>query len=175
MHVPTHLALSWLIGHALPERRDRRLVAWAGVAPDLDALTLLAGPEAFKHYHHILTHGVFAAVIVTLAFTALARDRLKVAVLALLAFHFHLFCDLLGAGTDWPIVYFYPFSRHEYFTPYGWPLASWQNMTITFAALIAIAWIGVKRGRTFVETFLPASADAAVVEVLHRRFAPRAK
>ncbi len=174
MHVPTHLALSWLIGHGLAERRDRRLVAWAGVAPDLDGLTILAGGEAFKHYHHILTHGIVAAVVVTVAFTALARDRLKVAVLALLAFHFHLLCDLLGAGRDWPIVYLLPFSHYEYFTPYGWPLASWQNATITVAALMAIGWIGVVRGRTIAETFLPAKADLAVVEVLRRRFARRA-
>ena len=44
-------------------------------------------------------------------------------------------------------------------------------MTITLAALALIAWIGVVRGYTFVETFAPARADAAVVEVLRRRFA----
>ncbi len=170
MHVPTHLALSWLIGHRLRERRDRRLVAWAGIMPDLDALTLLAGPEAFRRYHHILTHGIVTGVIVTVLFTVLARERWKVAGLAFLTFHFHLFCDLLGAGRDWPIVYLYPFSRFEYFTPYGWPLASWQNVTITLVALVAIAWIGIKRGYSFAETFLPASADRTVVEILRRRF-----
>ncbi len=170
MHVPTHLALSWLIGHRLRERRDRRLVAYAGIMPDLDALTLLIGPGAFRRYHHILTHGIVTGVIVTVLFTLLARERWKVAALAFLAFHFHLFCDLLGAGRDWPIVYLYPFSRYEYFTPYGWPLASWQNATITVAALVAIAWVGIRRGYTFVETFLPAKADLAVVEVLRRRF-----
>lgn len=170
MHVPTHLALSWLIGHRLRERRDRRLVAWAGVAPDLDALLLLAGADAFRRYHHNLTHGIVAGVIVTVLFTLLARERWKVAGLAFLTFHFHLSCDLVGAGRDWPIVYLYPFSRYEYFAPYGWPLASWQNATITVAALVAIAWVGVRRGYTFVEALLPAKADLAVVEVLRRRF-----
>ena len=27
MHVPTRFAISWLVGHSLPEHRDRRLVA----------------------------------------------------------------------------------------------------------------------------------------------------
>ena len=127
MQVPIHLAISWLIGHRLPERRDRRLVTWSGVVPDLDALSLLGGAGAYSEYHHVLTHGVVAAVVVTALSTAFARQRGKVLLLSLLAFHVHLICDLLGSGRDWPIVYFYPFSRHEYFTPYGWPLASPQN------------------------------------------------
>ena len=172
MHVPTHLAISWLVAHGLAERRDRRLVAWAGVAPDIDALSLLAGPEGIRHYHHILTHNLVSAIVVTFLFTAFARDRLKVAILALTTFHLHLLCDLLGAGRDWPIVYLWPFSRYEYYTPYGWPLASWENVTITFVALALIAWVGIVRGCTFVETFAPAKAGAAVVEVLRRRFAP---
>ena len=73
MQVPIHLAISWLIGHRLPERRDRRLVTWAGVLPDLDALSLLGGARAFSEYHHLVTHGVVAAVVVTAACTALAR------------------------------------------------------------------------------------------------------
>ena len=104
MHVPTHLAISWLVGHRLGERRDRRLVAWAGVAPDLDALSLLAGAQSFSKYHHNITHGILGAVVMTLLFTAFAKDKLKVAVLALLTYHLHLFCDLIGAGRDWPIV-----------------------------------------------------------------------
>jgi membrane-bound metal-dependent hydrolase YbcI (DUF457 family) len=174
MQVPTHLMLSWLVGHRLRERRDRRLVAWAGVAPDLDALSLLGGAEGFSRFHHNLTHGIVAALVVTAVFTACARQRLRVAALALLTFHLHLVCDLIGAGRDWPIVYLWPFSRYEYFSPYGWPLASWQNATITLLALVLIAWIGVLRGYTFVESFAPAKADAAVVAALRRRFGGRA-
>jgi hypothetical protein len=173
MHIPTHLALAWLVGHRLRERRDRRLVAWAGVAPDLDALSLLGGAKGLSQYHHNLTHGIVAAVLVTALFAACARDRLKVAGLALITFHLHLLCDLVGAGRDWPIVYLWPFNHYEYFSPYGWPLASWQNTTITVVALALIGWIGVARGCTFVEAFLPAKADAAVVEVLRRWFSPR--
>jgi membrane-bound metal-dependent hydrolase YbcI (DUF457 family) len=149
MQVPTHLAISWLIGHRLPERRDRRLVTWAGVLPDLDALSLLGGAGAFSEYHHVLTHGLV---------------------------HVHLLCDLLGSGRDWPIIYFYPFSRHEFYTPYGWPLASPQNTFVWLAAVALTVWIGITRGRTFAEAFLPARADAAVVKALrdiYARFKPR--
>ena len=166
MQVPTHLAISWLIGHRLPELRDRRLVTWSGVVPDLDALSLLAGAGAYSEYHHVVTHGVVAAVVGTAIWTACARERWKVMCLSLLAFHVHLVCDLLGSGRDWPIVYFYPFSRHEFFTPYGWPLASPQNGVVWLAAVALTIWIGITRGRTFAEAFLPARADAAVVKAL---------
>lgn len=176
MQVPTHLAISWLIGHRLPERRDRRLVTWAGVVPDLDALSLLGGAAAYGEYHHVVTHGIAAAVVVTGISAAFARERGKVLLLSFLAFHVHLICDLLGSGRDWPIVYLYPFSRHEFFTPYGWPLASSQNAFVWLAAVALTVWIGIARGRTFVEAFLPARADAAVAKALrdiYRRFRPR--
>ncbi|MGD1104728.1 MAG: metal-dependent hydrolase [Terriglobia bacterium] len=166
MQVPIHLAISWLIGHRLPERRDRRLVAWSGVVPDLDALSLLGGAAAYSEYHHVLTHGVVAAVVVTTISAAFARERWKVLLLALLAFHVHLICDLLGSGRNWPLVYFYPFNRHEYYTPYGWPLASLQNAFVWLAAVALTVWVGTTRGRTFAEAFLPARADAAVVKAL---------
>jgi len=175
MHVPTHLALSWLVGHRLSERRDRRLVAWAGIAPDLDALSLLGGAAGFSHYHHVLTHNIAGALVTTAVCAAFAKKRWKVAALAFVTFHLHILCDLIGAGRDWPVVYLWPFSHYEYFSPYGWPLASWQNMTITAVAFFFIAWIGIVRGYTFVESFLPAKADAAVVEVLRRRFAGRTR
>jgi hypothetical protein len=166
MQVPIHLAISWLIGHRLPERRDRRLVTWSGVVPDLDALALLGGTAAYSEYHHVLTHGVVAAVVGTAIWTVCARERWKVLLLSLLAFHVHLLCDLAGSGRDWPVIYFYPFSRHEYYTPYGWPLASPQNALVWLAAVALTIWIGITRGRTFAEAFLPARADAAVAKVL---------
>ena len=95
--------------------------------------------------------------------------------LSLLAFHVHLICDLLGSGRDWPIVYFYPLTRHEYFTPYGWPLASPQNAFVWLAAVALTVCIGITRGRTFGEAFLPARADAAVAKALrdmYQRFRP---
>lgn len=170
MHLPTHLALSWLIGHKLPDRRDRLLVAWAGVIPDLDALAALGGEELYSRWHHVLTHGAVAAVVFTALFAAVARQRLKVAALTLVAFHGHLLCDQLGSGPEWSIAYLYPFSAWEQFTPYGWGLASWQNTTITMIAIGFSIRAGILHGRTFAESFLPARADAAVAAAFRARF-----
>ncbi len=62
MQIPTHLALSWLIAHGLPDRRERVLIAWAGVLPDLDALTIFKGYDYYSPYHHVVTHGIVAAL-----------------------------------------------------------------------------------------------------------------
>ena len=146
-------------------------MTWAGVVPDLDAIPLLFGVGAYSTYHHVLTHGIVAAVVVTAVWTVLARDRLRVALLSLAAFHVHLLCDLVGSaaqGEPWSITYLWPFSHREIISPYSWDLASPQN---AFVWLIAVAWtvrIGLVHGRTFAETFLPARADAAIVATLRK-------
>ena len=173
MHPQTHLAASWLVGCRLAARRDRVLVAWAGMAPDLDGLSLLAGVEVYGRWHHVLTHGLVSAVVVTAVCAAFARERWKVALLAPVAFHLHLVCDLLGSGVEWSIAYLYPFNAAELATPYGWPLASWQNVLITAVLLAACAAVGVRRGTTVSEAFLPARADRAVVRALRSWLAPR--
>ena len=169
MHAPIHLALSWLVAQGLSDRRDRRLVTWAGVVPDIDALAALGGVGAYVEYHHVLTHGALAAGIVATTCAIFGRDRLRVAMLALVTFHLHLLCDLVGSGAQgqpWPIVYWWPWSRREFYSPYGWDLASPQNAVVWLAAVTLTAWIAATRGRTFGEAFLPARVDAKVAEVL---------
>jgi len=161
---------SWLLGHRLPERRDRLLVTWAGMAPDLDGLALLAGADLYARWHHVLTHGLVSAIVTTAVCAAFARARRKVAALSFAAFHLHLVCDLLGSGVEWSIAYLYPVSAHEFATPFGWPLDSWQNAAVTAAALAACAAVGVRRGYTVTESFLPVRIDREVVGVLRSRF-----
>ena len=165
--------MSWLIGHRVPKWRDRALIAWSGLAPDLDGLTMLLGEEAYGRWHHTLTHGLAAALCIMAIAALLARDRWRVALLSLLAFHIHLACDFLGSGLQWGIVYLYPLSHTEYFSPYGWSLASWQNVAITAVALVACGTTALLYGRTFIEVCLPRRVDRAVVEVLRRRFTRR--
>ena len=171
MHAPIHLAISWLIGSRLPHRRDRVLVAWAGVVPDLDAISLAWGVEAYVKYHHVIAHGIVAAMGVTLACVAAARDRFKVGLLALVAFHVHLLCDLIGSGAQgqpWSITYFWPFSEREIWVSFGWDLASPENAVVWLGAVALTFVAAVRYGRTFAEAFLPASADAAVVRAVRR-------
>jgi hypothetical protein len=173
MHPTTHLIVSWVVAHRLPERRDRRLVTWAGVAPDLDGLSLLGGVESYGTWHHVLGHGIVAALLVAGVTAAWARHRLRVATLALLTFHLHLLCDFVGSGVSWGIVYWYPFSDREYLSPVRWDLNSWQNVAVTVAALLAAGRIALVHGRTFVEALAPARWDERVAETLRRRLGRR--
>jgi LexA-binding, inner membrane-associated putative hydrolase len=173
VHPPIHLALSWLVGHRLRHRRDRVLVTWAGVVPDVDAISRLWGIGAYSRYHHVLAHGLVAAVLVALACWAAAKERWKVLVLALATFHLHLICDLLGSGVDkepWSITYLWPWSDKEIYVTFGWDLSSPQNGLIWLAAVALTVWIGIKQGHTFAETFMTAHADAKIVEVLRKVF-----
>ena len=172
MHIPTHLMASWIVGHRLSERRDRVLVAWAGVSADLDGLTILAGPDAYGRWHHALTHGLFAGLLVAVLFAWWAKNRFAVWGLTLAVFHLHLVCDFLGSGIEWPIQYFWPLSDTFYSTPYGWELDAWQNWVTGVLLIIICGRLAVTSGRSFAETFLTKNGDDLVVLALRQRFAP---
>jgi len=164
-----HAELSWLTGARLGDRRDRVLITLAGVVPDLDGLTLLAGVEAYAKWHHLLTHGLVAAVAFSVLFAALARRKLLVGLLSCLAFHLHLLCDLAGSGPGWPISYWYPFSDTEWLWDGQWNLASWQNTLIGLVATLTVLGCAIPLGRTAVELF-STKVDAKVVAALRARF-----
>jgi len=191
MHLPTHALLGWLVAESAElERRDRILVFAAGVVADFDALVVVPGflaggfsvdaaKAAFQAWHHIISHNILTACVYAALVALLARRRAVAAGLALLGFHLHLLCDLVGSagpdGSYWSLPYLVPFdqllwgSTWRPLPPYQWGLASWQNVTITILALGASAHLGARRGRTIVEVF-SRRADAAVVEVLRRRW-----
>lgn len=170
MHLPAHLAASWMLGHRQITYRDRCLIAWAGVAPDADALSLLWGQEAYANWHHVLGHGLVGAAVVVAVVAAAARQRPKTAALALVAFHLHLLLDLAGSGREWGIVYFYPWSRWEAVTQWGWPLASWQNFSVMLGLFALSVPLALSVKRTFAEVFLGRRVDAAIVATLVARF-----
>jgi inner membrane protein len=167
-----HAEVSWLLGAWLPARRDRVLVTVAGVAPDVDGLTLLAGEEAYSTYHHVLTHGLLAAALCAALLSALARRRAVVFGLALAAFHLHLACDLAGSGPGWPIWYLWPFSSEQTMWDGQWNLASWQNSLIGLLVTLAVLASALPLGRTALEV-LSLRADGAVVATLRARFGRR--
>lgn len=171
MHIPTHLMLSWVVGHRLEARRDRRLVAWAGVAADLDGLSIVAGVDAYGHWHHVLTHGLLAGIVISLICAHWAKESKPVWWLALAVFHLHLLCDFLGSGIDWPIQYFWPIGSTLYHTPYGWELDAWQNWVVAITLLLVCGRLAIRSGHSFAETVLPAAGDDAVVATLRQRFA----
>lgn len=137
--------------------------------PDLDGLTILIGEDAYAKWHHLVTHTAICAVVISGALALFAQERSKVLLLALVAFHLHLVCDILGSGVQWPIFYLEPFSSMAFGWSGGWELASWQNSTIGMAATLACLACALKYDRTIVELF-SLKADAAVVATIRARF-----
>ena len=78
--------------------RDCRLVTLAGILPDADGLGLLIDlpnrllfhKETFFYpqYHHWLLHGALGAFLISAAMACFARQRWRVALLALIVFAF---------------------------------------------------------------------------------------
>jgi inner membrane protein len=186
MNPITHLFASWTVGEQLRlNGRDLALISWAGVAADLDGLTLIpdvvsrirGGPETFYYgeYHHMLTHGLPAALVLAAAAFLISRRKWKIAVLAFLVFHLHLFCDLIGARGPspddiWPIPYFAPFSDALTFAWSGqWALNAWPNIFLTLLLLALIFRRAYVRGYSPLLLF-SVRADKAFVGALKHRF-----
>jgi inner membrane protein len=163
------------------ERKERALVTLACVAPDLDGLGII--PELvtrnsahpllwFSLYHHSLHNLAFALVIAVIAF-ALATQKWKTGLLALVSFHVHLFEDLLGSrgpeGYPWPIPYLAPFSPLQLTWRGQWGLNAWPNIAITIGLLVITFWLAWRRGFSPLE-MISAKADAALVTALRQRF-----
>jgi len=182
----THLVGSWLIAVATTNNpRDRKLVTWAGVLPDADGLGAIpdvfgswcSGKECtfyyYQTYHHLLLHGWLGAICVSILLVLLARQKGRVFLLCLFAFHLHLLCDLVGsrgptAGDLWPICYSEPLFRHPiWFWKHQWRLDGWQNQTIFIVLFLTSLWVATKKGLSFVE-LVSSRADKTFVGVLQK-------
>jgi inner membrane protein len=186
----THFLIGWTVASSAPSlsKRERALVTWASVIPDVDGLGVIAD-WATRHsphplnwwgdYHHILGHNIGFALLVTALAAFLSRQKLKTASLTFLSFHLHLIGDLLGArgpdGDQWPIPYLLPLSKYPEFTWSGqWALNAWPNF-VTTAVLLGIAGCHARnRGYSPLEIF-SAKADQVFVETLRARFPRRAR
>jgi hypothetical protein len=153
----------------------------------------------YPEYHHWLTHGLPGAIVCAALLAAFARRRWRVLWLALFArrrwrvlwlelfarrrwrvfwlalltFHFHLLCDLVGSrGPDamdfWPIYYFGPISQHPmWIWRHQWRLDGWQNQVITIVLFLWALRLAVKHGDSFVGVF-NRRCDAIFVGVLRK-------
>ena len=184
MSPETHLLISWVIAAKTTNNpRDCRLVTLAGILPDADGLGLLVDVANqllwhrqtyfYQNYHHYILHGAFGAVLITLALACFARDRWRVALLALLVFHLHLLCDLVGSrgpdpGDLWPIAYFAPFNQRTIWFWHGqWRLDGWQNRYLTLALFGWALWLPTQCGHSVVGVF-NCRADEVFVGVLRK-------
>jgi len=185
----THLLVSWtLVGASGLKRRERAVVALAGVAPDIDGIGIV--PEIltrgsshplpwFSEYHHVLGHNIGFAIVVTVVGFLFARaQRWKTAALVFVSFHLHLLGDVAGArGPDrypWPIPYLLPFSHKLDIVWKGqWALNAWPNFVITGVGLVIMFWIARSQGYSPLE-IVSQPADAAFVAAIRNRFPVRA-
>lgn len=184
MSPETHLLASWILAaKATDNPRDCRLVALAGILPDLDGLGLgldlangLLGRPAtyfYGNYHHYLLHGLVGGLLIAGALALFAQKHLRVALLCLVAFHLHLLCDFVGSrGPDptdlWAIFYLGPFQRDPLWVWAGqWRLDGWQNRWLSATLLLVSLWMAARLGYSFVGVF-SRRLDAIVVPVLQK-------
>ena len=178
----THFLSGWVLANCFDlDRRDRALITWSAVVPDVDGLGIVAELLTrnsahpllwFSQYHHVLHNVWFSLVCAVLAATV-ARRRMLTGLGVLAGFHLHLLGDLVGArgpdGYDWPIPYLWPISDSVHLSWKGqWPLNSWQNLLITLLLLGASIWIIQTKRRSPVEP-ISAPLDNAVVVAIRAR------
>jgi inner membrane protein len=180
-----HFFIGWCVGNIPPQStaRERLIIATAAVIPDIDGLGMLveiptrntAHPLLWwTDYHHVLTHNIAAAAVVTIAAWLLSSSRWTTSAMALLSFHTHILGDIVGArgpdGYQWPVPYFMPFSRTPELSWDGqWALNGWQNfviMGIAMAITFVLAW---KRGYSPLE-MISRKVDGAFIATLRARF-----
>jgi len=172
MQGPTHLMVSWYFAEAadVAAPRDRRIVAWAGLMPDIDVLAYvgallyyrfdkeLAFENVWKEVHHRYTHNL-AFVLVTgaiaywLASARDARHKARVAMLAMTACALHNFLDVVGAGPTWPIYPLWPFPGPGWSATWSWTIGDWQNIAIFVVLTVGMFVYARARGRSPMECF----------------------
>jgi membrane-bound metal-dependent hydrolase YbcI (DUF457 family) len=184
MNPITHFLAGWVAFEAhFPSRRDKAIVALAGVAPDLDGLGMLVDlandalgrPETtyYLEYHRVLTHGLPAALAFAAIAAALGTRRLRVGVATFAAVHLHLLCDFVGSRGStaedlWPIHYLAPLSASPTFVwSHQWPLVGWQNFAITAVLMFLTMRRAARSGQSPVGLVSP-RADAAFVAVMRK-------
>jgi inner membrane protein len=180
----THFLTGWVLANATPlGRRDRALVSWSVVVPDVDGLGIVVEVLTrnsshpllwFSQFHHTLHNLAFAIVVTLLAF-AVAEQKWKTAALCLLGFHIHLCEDLLGSrgpdGGQWPIPYLAPFSSVPALSWRGqWSLNAWPNFLVTLVLLGVTLYLARRRGFSPLE-MVSERAERAFVSALRSRFA----
>lgn len=184
MNPITHLLVSWPLAALAGRFRrvEQGCIVGAGLAPDLDGLGILpelvtrnnADPVLWwSEYHHLLAHNLTFGLIVAGGVAVITR-RPPIAALALLAFHLHLACDLVGSrgpdGSQWPIAYLFPFSRAgDWADPWQWALNAWPNVVVTVVLLVFALWYAARSGRSPLG-LLSIRANGALVAALRNRF-----
>ena len=177
--------MGWIVANSVPSltKRERAMVTWAGVVPDLDGVGIIAERLTqnsahplnwWSTYHHVLGHNIGFSFATTAAAAIFARHKFGAALLVFVSFHLHLLADLAGArgpdGDQWPIPYLLPFSNQWQLTWSGqWALNAWPNFMITSVLIAATIVLARRRGFSPLEVF-SRKGDLIFVATLRSRF-----
>ncbi len=153
-----HLQYGWWFAHwGQFNRRERAAIALAGVGPDLDGLSLLAGGDAFHRYHHILFHNLGATLVAAVIAGLLFWRRPVVWLLMVFAFGVHVVEDYVTVG--WNQYPWQPFAAGS--VNLADHLPNWLVQGVFQAAAMVFilgmtVWIYLRHGRTPLEIISPA-------------------
>jgi hypothetical protein len=184
MQGPSHLVLSWFLAEASPtaSARSRRIVAWSGLAPDVDVLAYVAAlvyyrldkdlafENVWRVVHHRYTHGLSFVLLTGIVAYGVAGERestarMRVAGLAMLASALHNFFDVVAGGPTWPIYPLWPVSDFPWHASWSWTIGEWPNIVILVACLAATLGYARWAGYSPMECF-GAGVDGWFVRVL---------
>lgn len=158
----SHGVISWFLGQGGGgSLRDRRIIAWMGVMPDIDALAYPVGMipsldpddgyQLFFETHHHYTHGLGMVVLAMLVGAVFGVSRLRAAVLAGVAVIVHVLCDVVGSGPEFPVYPFWPLSSASWTVEWSVPVQEWPNLLAGFLLLLAALVYTRFTGRTILE------------------------
>lgn len=170
MNPITHLLVSWSFVEPIKiNPRDKAIVTWLGISPDLDGLGAIAdvlapyiglpNPELYAQYHHQLFHGFFCAILLLAIAVIFASNRLLTFLLGFLIIHLHLFCDLVGSRGHhyediWPVHYLAPLNNSFTLQWSGqWPLDAWPNIVLTIGLLGFMFMRTITHGHSIISIF----------------------
>lgn len=122
MDALTHTCSGILIGQALRplpavRRRTLMVLGLAALAPDIDAISYLWGPEVYSRFHHTYTHTILGVVVLTAVLAGFERTWIKdisfprLLALNLAGSSLHLVGDLVAL---WPVRLLLPWKDHDF-------------------------------------------------------------
>jgi len=153
-----HLQYGWWFAHwGEFNRRERAVIAFAGVGPDLDSLSLLAGGDTFHRYHHILFHNVGATLAALVLAIAVFWRRPRIWVLVGFAFAMHVVEDYVTVG--WDQLPLEPFNASVINLSHqlpNWMVQGVFQVTAMVFILGMTVWIYLRHRRTPLEIISPA-------------------
>jgi len=151
----SHYLFSWFIGtKPETERTYHRVLVFSGLLPDLDIVSIVFGIEYARELHGTITHSIFIAVPLALAFAFLLGLIFKLefsrsSTYAVLGVASHIFLDIFnvtsfakhGGRFLWPVysssLFLREYIAHEY--------ASAIYLTILFMLLLGGVYLILKK------------------------------